>query len=349
MADNVLGLLFEISADPSKAQQALETFEKSSRVELEKVSGHFLGLARSSGKILGLLKGSLKDVQAEQEKLDKELVQHIPQLPKWASGARAVTAELKQVRHQLHDVSLQLLSTGRTARGLRAEFIGTFQLAFRPQLKLAREDLASWTKDFKVQIGFAELALVELREVGRETMLQMSQAMGANIAQAILYGKSIGGAMQHALKAVSASISAQALIQAVYSTALGFLRLAEFDFPAAAAAFEAAAVFGAIGGVTAAIGAAIPGGESLRGGRVRGPGGLEGRGFSPAAGAAAGGPSQALAPGSAPHAPSGNLTVLVMGEASAASWLVNVINSGVVQHDLKLIASHTKRSAPARG
>ena len=38
---------------------------------------------------------------------------------------------------------------------------------------------------------------------------------------------------------------------------------------------------------------------------------------------------------------------MVVGESQAATWLTQVINKGVEQHDLRLVASHTKRSAPA--
>jgi hypothetical protein len=55
----------------------------------------------------------------------------------------------------------------------------------------------------------------------------------------------------------------------------------------------------------------------------------------------------ALAPGSAGVPASQNLTVLVVGPTQAAQWMTQVINQGVERHDLRLVASHTKRSAPA--
>jgi len=45
--------------------------------------------------------------------------------------------------------------------------------------------------------------------------------------------------------------------------------------------------------------------------------------------------------------PGGNVTVLVMGEPQTAAWLTKTINQGVLQQDLMLVASHTRRSAPA--
>jgi hypothetical protein len=59
MADNVLGLLFEISADPSNAQQALDAFNASTGNALKQAAGHFQDLQQKAGGALGFLRDHL--------------------------------------------------------------------------------------------------------------------------------------------------------------------------------------------------------------------------------------------------------------------------------------------------
>src|SRR5712692_2572033 len=54
MADNVLGLFFEISADPSKATQALSLFRSASERESQAVAGHFSTLQGAAEKARGV-------------------------------------------------------------------------------------------------------------------------------------------------------------------------------------------------------------------------------------------------------------------------------------------------------
>jgi hypothetical protein len=102
--------------------------------------------------------------------------------------------------------------------------------------------------------------LAEKHQRAVQVEQQFAHAMGQNIATAIVYGNSIGQAVEKALKATLASIAAEALVRALFSTGFGFLMLAEGNFGAAAQAFTAAAVFGGIGGTAAVVGAAVPGG-----------------------------------------------------------------------------------------
>jgi hypothetical protein len=104
----------------------------------------------------------------------------------------------------------------------------------------------------------------------RSSLMMFNQAMGMGIANAIVYGDSVTKAMAQAAKATLASIAAESLIRALYNTALGFYYLAltwGVPNPASIAAFTSAAYFGAIGGVAALAGRAIPGG----GQKVAGP------------------------------------------------------------------------------
>ena len=136
------------------------------------------------------------------------------------------------------------------------------------------------------------------------------------------------------------AVKALAAIKAVEAFAKGLSALGDLNFWSAAQYFASAAQYGTL--------AAIQISNMLGGSGGGGP--RPGRGNAQAAGGGgtATGPV-ALASGaaSALERPSGNVTVLVMGEPHAAAWLTKTINQGVLQQDLMLVSSHTKRSAPA--
>ncbi len=88
---------------------------------------------------------------------------------------------------------------------------------------------------------------------------QFDSALGANIANAIIWQKSIGDAFSKAALQAITSIAQESLVRAIYSTALGFYLLAIQDYSGATAAFEAAAMYGAVGGAAGLAGRAIAG------------------------------------------------------------------------------------------
>ncbi len=94
------------------------------------------------------------------------------------------------------------------------------------------------------------------------SFMQFDSALGANIANAIIWQKSIGDAFSKAAVQAITSIAQESLVRAIYSTALGFYLLAIQDYRGAAAAFEAAAMYGAVGGAAALAGRAIAGTET---------------------------------------------------------------------------------------
>lgn len=91
---------------------------------------------------------------------------------------------------------------------------------------------------------------------------QFDSALGANIANAIIWQKSIGDAFAKAAVQAITSIAEESMVRAIYSAALGFYLLAIQDYSGAAAAFEAAAMYGAVGGGAALAGRALAGMES---------------------------------------------------------------------------------------
>ena len=100
-----------------------------------------------------------------------------------------------------------------------------------------------------------------------QSFTQFDSALGSNIANAIIWQKSIGAAFSKAAVQAITSIAQESLVRAIYSSALGFYLLAVQDYTGAAAAFESAAMYGAVGGAAALAGRAIatPGGSGARG------------------------------------------------------------------------------------
>jgi len=97
-----------------------------------------------------------------------------------------------------------------------------------------------------VLAGFGELAVGVFND--------MANAVGGAIEQWALYGGSVGQALKKALAAELAHVAGIAIINALYATALGFMRLAEYNFVAAGHAFVSAGLWAALAG-GAALGA----------------------------------------------------------------------------------------------
>lgn len=103
-----------------------------------------------------------------------------------------------------------------------------------------------------VLAGFGNIAM--------DAINNMTNALESSIEAYVLYGDSIGAALKKALAAELAHIAGVATVRALYATALGFMRLAEYDFAGAANAFTSAALWAAL-----AVGAAVAG-RALSGG-----------------------------------------------------------------------------------
>src|SRR5437660_381368 len=226
-------------------------------------------------------------------------------------------------------------SAGRLIQALSARNAAAMRAGLDQQLRAAQEGLATWTENFTQQMSVAQTSMNSFKATSNTMFTGLASGMTRSISNATTYSKSIGDAVDKALKSTLTAITSEAVIRALYNSGLGFYFLAIQAYDQAAKAFEAAAIFGSIAGAAAGIGSAVtgggtPGGSRAMGGRAGG----SGTGATTTAAASVG-------------APSGQVTVMVVGEAQAATWLTKVISTGVEQHDLRLVASHTKRSAPA--
>lgn len=243
--------------------------------------------------------------------------------------------EKPRPRHTRHDntseSAIQGIDQTRTAlHAFKEELDATLGRAFQTNVRAADQVLGEWAQTFRSGISIAQGALAVFQSVSQEALSGYSRALGVSIADSLVYGTSIQAAMEKALKAVTANIAGQAATQAVYSTALGFLRLAEFDLAAAASAFEAAGVFASVAGAAGIVGANIP--TPHRSSQLETSAGGHVPPFPPVYAA----PYQ--------QNPSSPVQVIVMGEAQAAAWLTKIINDGVKHQDLELTATRSKKS-----
>jgi hypothetical protein len=214
--------------------------------------------------------------------------------------------------------------------------------------------IQTWARDTTQSLSAVQSALQTFKAIATDAFMGTGDAMAAAGIAASIYGENVGKAMEKAAKAALASIAEQAGVNALNALAQGLWFLAQaifFGNPDAAAAaatdFEAAAEWGAVAGVAGAAGAAIPGGKGAgygREGAGRYGAGTYAGGAAPQTGA------YGLAPGAAGalNPPSGNLTVMVVGEAQAGQWLATTLNTAV-QRGVALNATTVQKTPYAAG
>ena len=150
---------------------------------------------------------------------------------------------------------------------------GIFGDAFKNAVKGDEELTRQWAESENQSLLMVQVAAQSFENQMRQGFDGLAKGMGQNIAQALVYQKSIGDAMRSATASTLESIAAESFTYAIYSTALGFMRLAQHDFAGAEAAFQAAAEFGAVGAIAGVAGRAVAppqGGTGASGGSSAG-------------------------------------------------------------------------------
>ena len=177
--------------------------------------------------------------------------------------------------------------------------------------------------------------------LGRSFLL-FDTALGMNVANAVIWQRSIGEAFRKAAVEAISAIAQEAIIRAIYSTALGFYLLAIQDYRGAALAFQSAAVYGAVGGAAAIAGRALAGPT----GREAAPG-TAGR-------PAATGPTVSAGGASAAQPPAEQKTVQIIfqgpvyGGQAGVDELVRHISQAVTERDVNLTAYTVVRQPATR-
>lgn len=216
----------------------------------------------------------------------------------------------------------------------------------RSEFAVVQQGQSEWSSEFLAQSSAVDGALLTLGRAAAVTFDQLTMGLATNISTALIYSQSMSEALDRTLKSTTASIAAEAVVQGLRSTALGFYLLATGDEAGAGSAFESAAIWGSIGAVAAGVGAGISGPGVPGGARVCGTRSA----YVPdyAGSGTPGVSASALAPGAAPSQPAGNLTVAIMGDADAANWLATTLNTGVAR-GITLNATSVQKSPYAGG
>jgi len=186
----------------------------------------------------------------------------------------ALGTELKRWSTQSYDDLSRMATADKTLQNLAAHWKVSLA-SVNDALNHNRQMAQHWKIDLVAN-------LAEVLNAGRvleaslvRGFLIFDSALGVNIANAVIWQKSIGEAFRKAALQAVGSIAQEALVRAIYSTALGFYLLAIQDYRGAALAFKSAATFGIVGGAAALAGRALAGAEVREGERgavVRRPG-----------------------------------------------------------------------------
>jgi len=214
----------------------------------------------------------------------------------------------------------------------------------RSEFAVVQRGQSDWSRDFLAQSSAVDGALLTLGRAAVVTFDQFTMSLAKNISTALIYSQSMSEALDRTLKSTTASIAAEAIVQGLRSTALGFYLLATGDVAGSGNAFESAAICGSIGAVAAGVGAGISGPGATGGARASGTR----AGYVPGYANFAVPGASTLAFGARPSPPAGNLTVAIMGDADAANWLATTLNTGVAR-GVALNATSVQKSPYAGG
>ncbi|HVB56429.1 MAG TPA: hypothetical protein VNE63_08370 [Candidatus Acidoferrales bacterium] len=126
----------------------------------------------------------------------------------------------------------------------------------------SRQTATLWRSDISSAFTTAMSASGALQTSLLGSFQLFDSALVRNIGNASVWQKSVGQAFEKAALTSISAIAKEAIVRALFSTALGFYMLAVGDFAGAGQAFEAAAVFGAVGGAAGLASSALGGGSS---------------------------------------------------------------------------------------
>jgi hypothetical protein len=232
------------------------------------------------------------------------------------------------------DLLLQKYGRDLTALYNSQGWQGVFGSGFAENIRQNEELSRKWAESVNRSTLMVAATMESLEEILMRAFDQWAKGMGQNIANAIVYKKSIGEAMRAATAAVLESVAAECLVLAIKAAGYGFLYLALQKYDSAAQAFTSAAIFGSAGVATAVVGRAIAPSQNQ----------AATNSSASSAGTSTAGSSAAQ---SADSARGTTLQVIVNGHivgVSGIEELTDMINDAVRNRDVKLIASQVRQS-----
>ncbi|MGD0922102.1 MAG: hypothetical protein ABSA70_10095 [Terriglobia bacterium] len=230
-------LLIRIGADPTGAEASIERFRSQFSRDLTGIGSD---LTRWSAQGLG----------------DFNRVR---------SAVLNLSGTLTQTAQAMPPLNQQLGLVDQTAQRLADRFHVNLT-AVNNLLNRNRQTAQLWKTELVASLVEVLNTTQALSSSLGRSFLIFDSALGANIANAIIWQKSIGEAFRKAALQAVSSIAQEALVRAIYATALGFYLLAIRDYGGAALAFKAAAIYAAVGGTAALAGRALAGSEVSKGG-----------------------------------------------------------------------------------
>jgi uncharacterized protein YukE len=149
----------------------------------------------------------------------------------------------------------------KSLQGLTTHF-GLSLGSLNSSLNQNRQSIGQWGSGVSSAFSTALSASGALQTSLLGSFQLFDSALVRNAGNASVWQKSIGQAFEKAALTSISSIAKEAVVRAIFSTALGFYMLAIGDFAGAGQAFEAAAVFGAVGGAAGLATKALSGATS---------------------------------------------------------------------------------------
>ena len=313
------GLTIGINADPSQAQAAIAGLKTS--------LGEAVAAIEQAGEGMS---GGLLNARQSLHLLAEEMDIHLPRAV--VPHQQQLTAEL--TRYQILPELVQRATEEINREAEAQERLKRAYLDIELHTRVTNQDMEHLNQVLGQQIPLYQEAALQTENLTFAKRLE-------NVAQEALagsYAQEIAGLLE-----MIAGRRAAAAVLAVWDAAKAAEAFAEWDIPAGINYTLASARYALVaGGVGAGGGAGA--GSTARGLSPRAGAGYYGYG---PAGSSPGVAPGALAPGSRP-APGGQLTVMVMGEPSAAQWLATNVLNPFVARGGTLVAS-TSRHGPAAG
>lgn len=259
-----------------------------------------------------------------------------------ATATDGIVASFSNVARSLTPVDTGLGAVDLAAQHLSASFNLSTNTV---ENLLVRNQKAAQAWKLQLVANFLDVmnAQQALETTFGRSFLQFDNALGANIANALVWQKSIGQAFRAAAEQAVESIAQESAIRAIYSTALGFYLLATQDYSGAALAFKSAATFGLVGGAASLAGRALAASDTSA------PSGSSSSSGRPSS-------STSATPAAAASASSGSaappLQVIfqgpVYGGQAGIDQLVRHISQAVTQRDVNLVAYTVVRQPAPR-
>lgn len=234
-------------------------------------------------------------------------------------------------------------SVQKSLQGLTSNF-GLSLTSLNASLKQNGLAVGQWGSGVSSTFSSALSASNALQTSLLGSFKQFDSALVRNTGNASVWQKSIGQAFEKAALTSIGAIAKEAVVRAIYSTALGFYLLAVGDFAGAGQAFESAAVFGAVGGAAGLATKALSGAASSGGGSHK----------NSTSGSSTGSPSSSTqaTPGAQSSAQKQQTVQVIFqgpvyGGQAGVDELVRHISKAVVERDVNLVA-YTVVRQPAR-